>query len=49
MKKLRLLVVSVALALPLVMTAPASPAHACTSQFDPDGCAVINRICHCLG
>jgi hypothetical protein len=48
MRKLRLLLLSVLLAVPLMVTATA-PAHACTSQFDPDGCAVINRICHCLG
>jgi hypothetical protein len=48
MRKVRLLVLSVMLAVPLTMTA-AAPAHACTSNIEPDGCAVINRICHCLG
>jgi hypothetical protein len=48
MRKLRLLLLSVLLAVPLTMTV-ATPAQACTSNIDPDGCAVINRICHCLG
>ena len=54
MRKLRLLFVSVLLALPVVGTA-AAPAHACTSQFEPDGCEVVNRVCrklfggNCLG
>lgn len=48
MRKLRLLVVGAILAFSIVGMAP-SPAQACTSQFEPDGCAVINRICHCLG
>lgn len=54
MRKLRLLLVSVALALPVV-GAGAAPAHACTSQLDPDPCDVVNRVCqkyfggNCLG
>lgn len=54
MRKLRLLFVSVALALPIV-GAGATPAHACTSQIEPDGCAVVNSVCrrlfgaNCLG
>lgn len=54
MKKTRLLLISVLLALPVV-GAGAAPAHACTSQFEPDGCAVINSACrkffggNCLG
>lgn len=54
MRKLRLLLISVLLALPVVGTA-AAPAHACTSQIEPDGCALINRACQklfgadCLG
>lgn len=47
MRKLRLLVLSILLALPLGALTPA--AHACTSQFDPDGCAVVNRVCQRLG
>jgi hypothetical protein len=47
MRKLRLLLLSVLIALPL--GALAAPAHACTSQFEPDGCAVINRVCQRLG
>jgi hypothetical protein len=35
MRKLRLLVLSILLAVPMGMFA--APAHACTSQFDPDG------------
>jgi hypothetical protein len=54
MKKMRLLLISVLLALPVV-GAGASPAHACTSQIEPDGCALVNRACqklfggNCLG
>lgn len=54
MKKTRLLLISILLALPVV-GAGAAPAHACTSQFEPDGCAVINSACrkffggNCLG
>ena len=53
MRKLRLLFVGVLLALPIVGTA--TPAHACTSQIEPDGCEVVNRVCrklfggNCLG
>lgn len=54
MKKARLLLISVLLALPVV-GAGTSPAHACTSQIEPDGCAVVNSVCrklfggNCLG
>lgn len=54
MKRSRLLLISVLLALPVV-GAGTAPAHACTSQIEPDGCAVINRACQklfgatCLG
>ena len=54
MRKLRLLVVSVLLALP-VAGVSAAPAHACTSQVEPDGCTVVNNACRkvfgyrCLG
>ena len=54
MKKLRLLFVSVLLALPVVGVG-AAPAHACTSQLDPDPCSVVNSVCiklfggRCLG
>ncbi len=44
MRKLRLLLISVLLALPVVGAASA-PAHACTSQIEPNGCDVINRVC----
>ena len=43
-----MLVVAVLLALPLGVFG-ASPAHACTSQFEPDGCEVVNRVCRRLG
>jgi hypothetical protein len=54
MRKLRLLLVTVLLALPITAGA-ASPAHACTSQIEPDGCALVNSVCrkffggNCLG
>ena len=54
MRKVRLLLLSVLLAVP-VIGASASPAHACTSQIEPDGCEVVNRVClkvfgaRCLG
>jgi hypothetical protein len=54
MRKLKLLFVSALMAVPMV-GALGSPAHACTSPFEPDGCAVINRVCQklfgasCLG
>jgi hypothetical protein len=54
MKKAHLLLISVVLALP-VIGAGAAPAHACTSQIEPDGCAVVNAACRklfgasCLG
>jgi hypothetical protein len=54
MKKMRLLVLSTLLAVP-IMTVGASPAHACTSQIEPDGCEVVNQVClkvfkvRCLG
>lgn len=54
MKKMRLLLISVLLALPVV-GAGTTPAHACTSQIEPDGCEVVNRACrkffgaNCLG
>lgn len=54
MKKTRLLLISVLLAIPVVGTA-AAPAHACTSQIEPDGCEAVNRACkklfgaNCLG
>jgi hypothetical protein len=54
MRKLRLLLISVVLAVPVIGTA-AAPAGACTSQFDPDGCEIVNRVCrkvsgaNCLG
>ena len=52
--RLRLVLVAVLLALPIA-GAGATPAHACTSQFEPDGCAVVNSVCRrlfgasCLG
>jgi hypothetical protein len=54
MRKLRVLVAGVLLALPLAATS-AAPAQACTSQIEPDGCALVNRACEklfggtCLG
>ena len=54
MRKLRVLIVGVLLALPMAVTS-ATPAHACTSQIEPDGCAVVNSVCrklfggNCLG
>ena len=54
MRKLRLLVLSVLLAVPVVGSV-ATPAHACTSTVEPDGCEVVNRVCEkafkvrCLG
>lgn len=54
MRKLRVLIVAVLLALPIAATS-ATPAHACTSQIEPDGCEVVNRACrkffgaNCLG
>lgn len=54
MRKFRLLLISVLLAFPVV-GAGAAPAQACTSQFEPDGCAVVNAACrrffggNCLG
>ncbi|HWL66069.1 MAG TPA: hypothetical protein VNP73_08860 [Actinomycetota bacterium] len=54
MRKLRLLALSVLIALPIV-GGVAAPAHACTSTVEPDGCEVINRVCEkafkvrCLG
>jgi hypothetical protein len=54
MRKLRLLLVAVLLALPMAGGA-ASPAHACTSQIEPDGCELVNKACrkffgaNCLG
>jgi hypothetical protein len=54
MKKLRVLLVGVLLALPITVTS-AAPAHACTSQIEPDGCELVNRACrklfggNCLG
>ena len=54
MRKSRLLLISILLALPVVGIG-AAPAHACTSQIEPDGCALINRVCQklfhadCLG
>lgn len=47
MRKLRLLLLSVLVALPLGLVA--GPAHACTSQIEPDGCEVVNRVCRRLG
>ena len=47
MRKLRLLLLSVLVALPLGIIS--APAHACTSQFEPDGCEVVNRVCRRLG
>ena len=47
MRRIRLLLLGVLLALPIVGTA--TTAHACTSQFDPDGCEVVNRVCQRLG
>ena len=47
MKKLRLLVLSVLLAFPIVGTL-STPAHACTGTTNPDGCEVINRVCQRL-
>ncbi|MDQ3957686.1 MAG: hypothetical protein M3273_05120 [Actinomycetota bacterium] len=44
MTKLRLLFISVLLAVPLGV-ATAAPANACTSNLDPDPCDVINRVC----
>ena len=54
MRRLRLLLLSILLAVPIVGTTGA-PANACTSQLEPDGCEVINRVCErlmggrCLG
>ena len=54
MRKLRLLFVSVLLALPVVGVG-AAPAHACTSEIEPDPCSVVNSVCRkyfggsCLG
>jgi hypothetical protein len=47
MRKLRLLILSVLVASPIALAA--SPAHACTSQIEPDGCEVVNRVCRKLG
>ncbi len=44
MKKLRLIVVSVVLAFPII-GAVASPANACVDTTDLDGCGKINYIC----
>ena len=52
--KLRLLLLSALLAVPLVGTT-AAPANACVSTIEPDGCAVVNSVCrrafkvNCLG
>lgn len=46
--KLRLLFLSTLLAFP-ILGAGVSPAHACTSPIEPDGCEVVNRICRKLG
>jgi hypothetical protein len=53
MRKLRLLVVGVVLAFPIVT---ASPAQACTDQTDLNVCATMNYVCgkisgggNCLG
>lgn len=54
MKRLRLMILSVLLAFPVVGVM-ASPASACTSQFEPNGCDIVNRVCQryfgasCLG
>jgi hypothetical protein len=54
MRKLRLLFISALMAVPVVGTL-GSPARACTSPIEPDGCAVVNRVCRrlvggdCLG
>lgn len=48
MRKLRLLILSILLALPLGATF-AAPAQACTSNIEPDGCAIVNRVCRRLG
>jgi hypothetical protein len=54
MRRLRALLAGALLALPLV-GALGAPAQACTSPIEPDGCAVINRVCRklagadCLG
>lgn len=44
MKRMRLLLIGALLALPVV-GAGTAPAHACTSQIEPDGCAVVNHVC----
>ena len=44
MRKLRLLIVSVLLAVP-VLGVSAGPAHACADTTDLDGCAKVNYIC----
>ncbi|HEY7875998.1 MAG TPA: hypothetical protein VIG64_12845 [Actinomycetota bacterium] len=52
MRRLRLLVLGALLAMPVI---GAAPAHACTSQIEPDGCEIVNRVCEkvaggrCLG
>lgn len=47
MRKLRLLFLSVLVASPIALGA--SPAHACNSPIEPDGCEVVNRVCRRLG
>ena len=47
MKKVRLLIVSVLLALPVV-GASASPAHACQDATDLNGCDKVNYACQKL-
>ena len=54
MSKFRLVLLSVLIAFPIVGSV-ATPAHACTSTVEPDGCEVVNRVCEkafkarCLG
>ena len=44
MKKVRIVIISVLLALPVV-GASATPAHACNDATDLNGCDRINAVC----